>query len=78
MPTRTSGMPNFAVSTPMRMSQAAASSMPKPRHQPLMRAMTGTGNIWIDSFATCVSVCSTSACFGIEVFHLGDVGARDE
>ena len=43
MPTRTSGMPNFASRTAMRTSQAAATSSPAPRHQPLMRAITGTG-----------------------------------
>ena len=44
MPTLTSGMPNIALSSAMRMSQAAATSRPAPRHQPGMRAITGTGS----------------------------------
>ncbi len=42
-PTRTSGMPKRARSLARRRSQAAAISSPAPRHQPWMRAITGTG-----------------------------------
>ncbi len=44
MPTRTSGMPNFASCAAIRKSQQAATSSPPPRHQPGSRAITGAGN----------------------------------
>src|SRR5690606_32552381 len=43
-PTFTSGMPMRAWSEAMRRSHDSASSMPPPRHQPGMRAITGARN----------------------------------
>ena len=53
-PNSTSGMPNFAVSTAARMSQAAAISRPAPKQYPFTRAITGTGARRIASHTRCV------------------------
>ena len=75
MPTRTSGMPNFASRTAIRISQAAATSRPAPRHQPLMRAITGTGKSRIAAQMPCTRRMKASASAGVSSAAMAPISA---
>ena len=68
-------MPNFASRTAIRISQAAATSSPAPKHQPLMRAITGTGRSRMAAQMPCTRRIKASASAGVSKAAMAAISA---